>query len=313
MEPIVKWAGGKRKLAPKIVELLKIGECTDRYVEPFLGGAAVFLHLVDEFPTNLFPMQYLLNDALKPLIDAYYAIVVDTESVISELSAIRTSYELPLEEFIDAEMQAEYRNELYYQVRRCFNSGGVNHDCHMPGTVAMRAHLAADFIFLNKSCFNGLWRISRKTGEMNVPHGKPKKLSLPSADQLREFAQLVPRQSLRCTDATGLLADCGDGDAIYADPPYDTSDDNVAEPAGSFTTYAGSFNWEDQVKLADALRGAAHRGARVVASNRATDRVIKLYDDRGFTVEHVGVRHSVGAKGDRRGIVGEILAHRGPG
>lgn len=282
--PLVKWAGGKRKIDVHVATLL--GPLRGRYFEPFCGGAAVFLAM-RAVHRPLFPAT--IGDACRPLI-AMYRIVRDDAyrpRIAAELRRIERDFNAP-------GVGKVGQRALYGTWREQFNRG-----CYGNGPPV---EMAALFLFLNKAGYNGLWRVNQ-SGEFNVPRGDYDEVKLPSKEHLDAFAQTLESATLFAGDYQEPLSWAGDGDAVYLDPPYD----------GGFTNYDAPFNWPEQLALADNAASAARRGARVVASNRATDRIRQLYSDLGFTVQLLDVRHSIGAKGDRRRLVGEILASRGPG
>lgn len=297
VDPIVKYAGGKRRLAQRIVELLglHLGD-RHRYAEPFCGGAAVALAVRATKPK----IAVELGDASAPLMEAYFAVTNAPQIVADELSYLAECYS-------SFDHLSSNRDSYYYAIRSQFNAGIRNQFNAGNSPPDKRA---AEFLFLNRTCFNGLWRVN-KDGEFNVPHGKYARPAFPTAEHLAAWAAALDGARLLVwefqTDVNGPSNDYGVGDAIYADPPYHSEGDEA------FVGYAGQFGLRDQDLLCAKLTRDAAHGARVVASNRATKEIVQMYGDRGWTIEHVGVQHSVGATGARRGKVDEVLMSIGPG
>ena len=262
--PILKWPGGKTQLLPVLRELLPAG---NRLVEPFLGGASVFLGT--DFP------RYLLLDAHTDLIGMYKQMVQRPERII-ELARPLFS-------------QHAANEEIYLEVRDAFNRAA-------PADVR-----AAYFLYLNKFCFNGLSRYSTK-GNFNVPWNRAAKAPALPEKSIRSFCERARSKAVLVqgdfTDAFKLAVP---GDVIYCDPPYvDLAD------APSFTKYtAEGFPRERQQELADLARATAARGIPVVISNHLTAETRELY--RGSECHEVGVRRSVAAQASSRRIVSEGL------
>lgn len=323
VDPLVKWAGGKRRIAPLIVHEY-IGSLLPpqreihgdvlngklarfrRYREPFLGGGAVFLEMSAAYPH----FDAVLGDMCRPLV-ASYRVVRDAggaEAVSEELRQFEGYYNAG---------SSSQQARLYDEERELFNAGEAD-------PASMKAVVqAARFIFLNRACFNGLYRTNSR-GQFNVPFGKRTSIALPTLEHLRAFAAVLgptptspgPDRDLYVIEGwTDLrvegyevsLSEAAEGDVVYLDPPY-------AKVGGAgFTGYQpGDFGWAEQERLALRSREAVRRGAVVVASNRATPECVALWRDCGFEVAVHGVRHCVGAEGDRRGVVEEMIAAGGP-
>lgn len=272
IEPIVKWPGGKRKTADAIVAALGAPR---RYVEPFVGGAAVAMALRAAHRGA----QVILGDTFAPIVTVYREVIADPAAVSAELDPLVAAY---------LAADAERRAQIYYGVRRALNV------CEIPP-----AELAAAFLFLNKACFNGLVR-TNAAGKFNAAHGRYANPAFPDRGHLTEFARLLAgalswHATWQATLAAGELVA---GDAVYLDPPYDDG----------FVGYSGAFAWEEQVELARAAGDLLRRGVRVVASNRATPRILEIWSGEGFAVRTVGVRHSINRNGADRKVVDEMLA-----
>ncbi|MCO4743323.1 MAG: Dam family site-specific DNA-(adenine-N6)-methyltransferase [Proteobacteria bacterium] len=278
MRPILKWAGGKARLASQITEAF--GEpCTGTYYEPFIGGASVFLHRKAKGQIG----DAVLSDVNEKLIELYKAIRDDVDGVLTELMR------MPREDW----------RERYYEVRTAFNEGPWEGPRH-----------AARFIWLNRAGFNGLYRENRK-GEFNVPVGRYAKVGIPSPAQFRDIAQLLQGVDLRVASFEQVIEEASRGDQVYCDPPY-----VPLSATASFTAYCKSpFGFDAQVALADASRTAALRGATVVLSNHDLPLVReRIYPQaNGFTVvARPAVTRAISRKKESRGRVFEVIAKIGP-
>lgn len=279
--PFVKWAGGKDRLKAQIAALLP--SKINRYFEPFLGGGAVLLEVVEQQRAEL----YVGRDINTDLIQCWSSVCWRSGRLLPELGALQDAYN----EAGDPErLFYEWREELKDRPERTELQG--------------LAKSAARFIALNKTCFNGLYRVNSK-GEFNVPHGKYKRprdfispviacASLVRGSRVefecRDFLEQGPWHSLP-----------GEGDAVYFDPPYDP----VSETA-NFTSYSvGGFGKAEQEKLAAYANKLWDRGAHVVASNADTPLIRKLW--KRFEMHEVKATRRINCKGDKRGAVNELL------
>jgi DNA adenine methylase len=262
-KPFLKWAGGKGQLLEQFRPLLP--EMSGRYFEPFVGSAAVFFALR--------PPDAVLADVNRELIDCYRAVQRDVEAVIAALQS------------------HEYDEEHYYRVR------GLD-----PAELAAPER-AARTIFLNKTGYNGLYRVNKK-GRFNVPFGRYTKpgFSQPdSLNNLRACARALRRVILEVRDFADVARRARAGDFVYFDPPY-----VPASNTADFTSYvAGGFGWEDQRRLAEVFRGLSRRGVLAMLSNSDTPAVRELYD--GLRVDTVYAARSINSRADKRGKVGEVV------
>ena len=279
MKPILKWAGGKARLAPSISEAFA-EPCKGTYIEPFIGSGAVYLyrHANDEVG------DAVLADINPKLIGVHVAIRDAVDDVLGELSRMpREGYEAH-----------------YYGIRDAFNEGPYTGPAH-----------AARFIWLNRACFNGLYRENRK-GFFNVPVGRYKRVSLPPPDAFRAVSAALQGVELVIADFREVVGRAGKGDQVYCDPPY-----VPLTATANFTGYAkGDFADDEQRALAYLARRAAVKGATVVLSNHDTPYVVDdLYKvDAGF--EHVSrprVSRAISRAGSSRKGVGEVIAAISPG
>ena len=264
MKPIIKWPGGKRKSADficgKITPLL--GEKI--YIEPFFGGGAIFLQLE--------PKYAVLGDACVPLWILYNNIIENPAAVADALDALI--------------IENGFQKETYYKVRDAF-------DCQLDSPLT-----AAQMIYLNKTCFNGLFRQNKK-GKFNVPWGKRvKPPKFPSRAEIFALAELLNNKEFICGDFSEFKKFGIEprNTVQYYDPPY----------VDTFSQYTDDgFNDGDQIRLANLLREEYEAGAQIFASNMDCDRVRELYS--WVTIEIVPVFHAIGPKGAQRAVKNEVL------
>jgi DNA adenine methylase len=221
MKPFLNWAGGKRWLVANHAAMLN-APC-NRLIEPFLGSGAVYFHLE--------PNKALLADANPRLIEAFAAVRDEPTEVLEYLMV----------------HQSRHDSDYYYRVRE--------------QRLRKRATRAAQFIYLNRTCFNGLYRVNLN-GRFNVPKGSKDAVLLPDDDFLG-WSKLLRGAQLRVGDFAESIGEAGPGDLLYVDPPY-----TVKHNMNNFVKYNERiFSWADQIRLRDALVAATGRGARVILSN----------------------------------------------
>lgn len=245
IEPFLKWPGGKRWLVAKYPNLFPT--TMRRYIEPFLGSGAVYFHLT--------PKRALLADANLELVRAYNAI----KSHPAELDRM-------LQRF-----QKRHNPAFYYQTRKLVPDDELK--------------CAARFLYLNRTCFNGIYRVNLN-GTFNVPIGSKTKVAYP-AGYLDTVATALQPAKIVVADFEATISRAASGDFVYIDPPYTVMHNN-----NNFVKYNDVlFSWNDQERLADAVRQAMRRGAMVLVSNADHASVRKLY--RGIGRQHVVSRSSV--------------------
>ena len=264
--PFVKWAGGKGRLLSQLRPLLPKGVERMRHVEPFVGGGALFF--------SRRPKRALLTDINPALVGTYTAIRDDLGGVIEGLRGLA----------------ARHSKESYYRVRERYNQS--------PRITTSKR--AAMFIYLNKTCFNGLHRVNRK-GEFNVPIGSYKNPRILNEDALRAASEALGGAGLRCTSFEALLESAKPGDFVYFDPPYEPVSDTA-----SFTSYArGGFSRSDQARLRDVYRALDRRGCKLMLSNSDVPFIRELYSD--FNVDTVAAPRAINCNAAKRGKVSEVV------
>jgi DNA adenine methylase len=267
--PFLKWAGGKSRLLPEL--LRRIPTKFGRYFEPFLGGGALFF--------SAEPKDAVLSDLNAELTTTYRAVQSNVEDVIRELS-------------LHAEAHATIGTEYYYNVR--------NEDwTEFPSKIAV----AARMIYLNRACFNGLYRMN-KSGKFNVSIGTPRSTSsICAPGSLRACSRML--QGIAIENAGYEIAVAAiSGDFVYFDPPYIPS-----SPTAKFTSYtAGGFGQADQLQLAHIAGWLKKHGVYVLVSNSYSDATAEMYRSAGLTVEQINAPRSM-AHNAAKSTATEILAY----
>jgi DNA adenine methylase len=265
-KPIVKWAGGKSKLLPKLLEHVPTRIRT--YAEPFAGGAALFFALADDRSRTL--ERAVLADKNEDLVACYRAVRDDVESVITALGGY------------------EYEREQFYHVR--------DQDPRRMGDTERAARL----IYLNRTCFNGLWRVNRD-GKFNVPFGRYSRPRIVDADGLRAASLALARAEIRADDFAEVSRTLGAGDFVYFDPPY-----VPLSRTASFTAYgADGFRAPDQERLAREVGALAARGVCAMLSNADTEVTRELYRD--YAIHLASAPRAINSVASRRGNARELI------
>ncbi|MCC6875115.1 MAG: DNA adenine methylase [Sandaracinaceae bacterium] len=263
--PFVKWVGGKGRLLAQLEPLMPKGVELMRHVEPFMGGAAMF------FARR--PVRALLSDVNPALVHTYTMVRDHVHQVIDALEALAHDHDV----------------ERYYEVRSRYNTCDLD-----------PAERAATFIYLNKTCFNGLHRVNRR-GEFNVPAGRYKNPRILDAEGLHAASHALARAEIRHAGYESLLASARPGDFVYFDPPYEP-----VSPTASFTSYAESgFGQDDQRRLRDVFAELSRRGCKCMLSNSDVPFIRELYE--GFDVGVVAAPRAVNCDATRRGLVSEVV------
>lgn len=263
LTPFLKWAGGKRWFVHQHPQLFP--KSYRRYVEPFLGSGAVYFYLK--------PKDALLGDVNPEVVETYKAIKEDWRNVKRNLAKHHQAH---------AEIEG-----YYYDVRE-----------KSPRTLASRA---ARTIYLNRTCFNGIYRVN-KQGVFNVPRGTKDTVVMES-DDFESMADLLSGAKLRIGDFEKLIDDTREDDFLFADPPY-----TVRHNLNGFIKYNEVlFSWDDQERLAKAIRRAAWRGVKVISTNANHDSVRALYSGMDFLTRAVSRFSQISADGSSRRQFEELI------
>ena len=286
-KPFIKWVGGKTQLLGEVKRVLPSDLGTKKgltYVEPFVGGGAVLFWILQEYP-NI--EKAVINDINSELICTYRVIKSNVESLIQELSRLQSEY-IPL--------SADDRKDYFIDKRALFNSRNTTD-----------IETAALFIFLNRTCFNGLYRVNSK-GDFNVPHGKYPNPKICDAETLRADSELLQKVEILCGDFSETEKFAGPKTVFYFDPPYKPLTETAA-----FTSYAkDGFNDDDQRRLGRFIDGVAAAGSAFVASNSDPKNVNpeenffdKLYHK--FTIKRVYAARMINSNPNGRWCISEIM------
>ena len=285
--PFVKWVGGKTQLLDDIKKTLprdlsRRNEMT--YVEPFVGGGAVLFWILQEYPNIT---RAVINDINAELICTYRVIKYDVENLILKLSRLQNEY-LPLNE-VD-------RKKYFLAQRERFNEENNS-----------EVEIAALFIFLNRTCFNGLYRVNSK-GKFNVPHGKYSNPRICDEETLRADSAVLQRVEILCGDFAQTGKYAGDNVLYYFDPPY-----RPLTETSAFTSYAkDGFDDAEQMRLRDFCEQIATRKSLFVASNSDplnVDNEDVFFDHlyKMFSIKRVSAARMINSKGNGRGAISEIM------
>ena len=269
-KPFVKWAGGKRQIIDKLQKLVPLEYNT--YYEPFVGGGALLFELS--------PKQAVINDSNKELMNVYKTI--STDKGYEETLKLLNTYE------------KKHNEKFFYQIRN------LDKD-KMKFEKLSNVERAARTIYLNKACFNGLYRVNSK-GEFNVPFNK--KLKINTYDGQNMTLAYVYFQTNKITmlntDFEKAVKDAKKGDFIYFDPPYDSENDDT------FNSYTeDGFGKEEQIRLAKVYKDLSDRGCYVMLSNHNTTLINELYKD--YNIHVITAKRNINSKGSKRGNVEEVI------
>lgn len=265
LQPFLKWAGGKRQLLRKLREQLPLS--FDRYFEPFIGAGALFF--------DVQPPKAFISDINEELINCYLAIKNEPDLLVKQIK------------------QHQHDESYFYSLR--------NLDRSVEFKSLSSIERAARTIFLNKTCFNGLFRVNSK-GHFNVPFGKYKNPTIIDEKLVYNISVYLNSSdiSIKHQDFETACSIAVTGDFIYFDPPYDP-----LTPSSSFTGYNFKFNRGDQQRLRDVFVDLDERGCKVLLSNSATDFIKGLYSN--YNIIEVKANRAINSVGTKRGKINELL------
>ena len=271
VKPFVKWVGGKRQLLRDIIPL--IPEDYTRYIEPFAGGGAVFFSLSRKIQKADIPAW--LNDINPELVNSYLMVRDQPDALLADL---RTHI---------------YDKDYFLNLRALDRT---EEGLAALGTIAR----ASRFIYLNRTAFNGLYRVNAK-GQFNVPFGRYTNPLIADADRIYACSAALQNIQITCTSFDEVLSRAGAGDFVYLDPPY-----IPLSQTSYFTSYShDGFGPDEQVKLARLLYELDKRGGRFIASNAYVPELAELY--AGFTIREVKATRAINADKKGRNAVSEAL------
>ncbi len=261
-KPFIKWAGGKWQLLPLFAPYFPPFEKINTYFEPFLGGGAVFFHL--QHPNSF------LSDSNADLVEVYQIVQDDVENLIEALTVHQND------------------KAYYYKIRA------------QDTATLTPIERAARFIFLNKTCYNGLYRVNSK-GQFNVPFGNYRNPKICDVEGLRAASLALQYANITTADFENVVSQAGYSDFVYFDPPY-----QPISQTSSFTSYTTEkFDDKEQERLAQVYRDLDKRGCYVMLSNSNAPLIRDLY--AGFRINEVQANRAINCKADGRGKITELL------
>lgn len=290
LKPFVKWAGGKSQLLLNIRNTYpdKLGNTISKYVEPFVGGGAVLFDILNQYNLE----HIYISDTNAELINTYKVIQSNVDELIALLYKIQKDY---------IEREQEERSIFYYEKRTRFNS------LKSYNNKSIIIEKAALFIFLNKTCFNGLYRVN-KQGKFNVPIGRYKNPMICDAQNLKNISNAIQNIKIVCADYQKSLDFIDKDTFVYFDPPYRP----ISQSSG-FTAYTqNQFNDLEQVRLAKFIDRINQIGAKIVISNSDPKNVNvndNFFDDlyKDYYICRVGANRMINCNGNARGKITELL------
>lgn len=281
-KPFVKWVGGKTQLLPEIRK--RYPQRFEKYCEPFVGGGAVLFDVL----SNCSPSEVLINDINPELINTYCQIKDNTEQLIYLLKELSSEYSASSD-----------KKAYYYEKRTCFNELIV--------AKSDTAEKAALFIMLNKTCFNGLYRVNAK-GLFNVPYNGAEHPCICDEENIRSCGKLLQNTTIKLGDYRETFDFIDENTFVYIDPPY-----RPLSVSSSFTSYNETgFSDEDQKELRNFFSDVSQKGASVLLSNsdpKNTNPNDDYFDDlyKDFTIERVQASRMINSKASGRGAISELL------
>lgn len=285
-KPFVKWVGGKSQLLEEIRE--KYPAKIEKYCEPFVGGGAVLFDVLSRYQ----PETVLINDINKELINTYVQIKYNCTEMIDQLSELQTAYK---------SHSLEENKAFFYEKRTRYNELKVN------GNDAENLEKAVLFIFLNKTCFNGLYRVNSK-GMFNVPFNNAKNPLLCDKDNLLACSKLLQNVEMQIGDYKECINFIDKETFVYIDPPY-----RPITQTSAFTSYSeNGFSDKEQIELGRFITEISDKGAFILASNsdpKNTDKNDNFFDElySNFEIKRVSASRMINSNAKKRGTINEIL------
>lgn len=290
LKPFIKWAGGKKQLLSQIAKKYpaELGRRINKYAEPFVGGGSVLFDLLDKYKLE----DVYISDINAELIHTYKTVRDDVKALIEALLSYQSQY---------LALTDEKRKDYYYSKRTRFND--------LKCSSVLNTEIAALFIFLNHTCFNGLYRVNSK-GEFNVPIGSYKKPKICDEQNLRMVSAALADVKITCADFENSENFIDENTFAYFDPPY-----RPLNATSNFTAYAKTdFNDSEQQRLAEYIKRLSQKNAYIIASNsdpKNADPNDTYFDElyNHMTVSRVYASRFINSKGSRRGKISELLIY----
>lgn len=294
-KPFLKWAGGKSQLIKEIENNLPdelVQGKINRYIEPFVGGGAIFLYIAQLGKVE----EFFICDINPELILAYKTIQTNVEDLIKRLFKLQDNY---------LSFDVEERKQYFYEIRDQFNlhRQPIDVQTYHPDWIERTAQL----IFLNRTCFNGLFRVNSK-GEFNVPIGRYKKPKICQPDNLMAVAKILQNTQIHYGDFTTSEAFVTNRSLVYFDPPY-----RPLSKTANFTSYSQEiFDDSSQLRLRDFFRVLDHKGAKLLLSNsdpKTEDLTDNFFDAAyaGYQIKRVKAKRTINSQTNKRRRINELL------
>ncbi|WP_237223914.1 DNA adenine methylase [Sneathia vaginalis] len=285
VKPFIKWAGGKNQLLNELVKKLPFENYNNitKYAEPFVGGGAVLFYILNNYNIK----EVYISDINSKLIVTYKMIKKNVDELIIKLEKIQEEY-LRLDE--------NSRKIYYLEKRKEFNLSNLND-----------IDIATLFIFLNKTCFNGLYRVNKK-GEFNVPMGKYKKPLICDRENLKQVSNKLKNVKIICGDYKKSIKFIDSDTFVYFDPPY-----RPINITSSFTAYTkDSFTDNEQIELAKYIDKLTEKGAKIMLSNSDPKNVNKndaFFDElyNKYNIFRVKAKRTINSNASSRGEIDELV------
>lgn len=293
--PFLKWAGGKSQLLPSFQKIypreLKSGKIKN-YYEPFVGGGAVFFDIMQHYPIE----EAIIYDINEELILSYLVIKEDSEALLDFLAEYQQKY---------MDLNETERKEYYLELRDTFNRQrfNINYSKYSENWISR----AAQIIFLNKTCFNGLFRFNSK-GEFNTPPGSYKRPKICDRENIIKVAEILKRTTIKKAGFEEVLKDAKPQSFIYFDPPY-----RPISKTSNFTSYSKHvFADPDQKQLAEVYAQLDELGSKIMLSNsdpKNTNPKDNFFDDmyRQYKIQRIPATRMINSKATGRGKINEIV------
>ncbi len=289
LKPFVKWAGGKTQLLPELEKVVSSsGREIKKYAEPMVGGGGFFFYMLAKYPSA----QFYISDVNAELINAYKVIQQEVEQLIESLLDLQTHY---------LRLDDQGKKAFYYDIRKKYNTLPLRREADV--------QKASYFIFLNKTCFNGLYRVNRKN-QFNVPMGAYKNPTVCNGENLRNLHKALQRVLIVCGDYENANDFIDKDTLVYFDPPY-----RPLSQSSSFTSYqAVTFNDSEQMRLANFAHTLSARGAKIMISNsdpKNVDEHDDFFDElyRHYTITRVQASRTINSNAQKRGNVNELIIY----
>ena len=284
--PFVKWAGGKTQLLPKIRK--HYPHRIKKYCEPFVGGGAVLFDVLQK----CHPEEILINDINAELINTYSQIKNNCDNLVEHLSELQQNYK---------SQTLEENKTFFYEKRLRYNELKINRND------AENLEKAALFIFLNKTCFNGLYRVNKR-GEFNVPFNNAKNPQICDNENIKACSELLQNVQMKTSDYSCCKDFIDNETFVYLDPPY-----RPLTQTAAFTSYSeNQFSEKDQIELGKFITEISTKGAKVLASNsdpKNTNENDNFFDElySNFSIERIRASRMINSNAKKRGAISELL------